>query len=199
MTQVNELKREWGYAIVRIVIDYAAAILILALLWWLMVIIWLAVRILSPGPGIFSQSRVGRNEAVFTCYKFRTMSVSAPNLGTHDVSAAMVTPFGAFLRRTKLDELPQVINVLFNQMSLVGPRPCLPIQIELIYERRTRGVFRVKPGITGLAQIEGVDMSDPVKLAKLDQQYIEQRSLALDIKILAATALGRGSGDKIKS
>lgn len=179
--------------------DYAVAILILALLWWLMAILWLTIKILSPGPGIFSQSRIGRNEAIFTCYKFRTMSVSAPNVGTHEVSAAMVTPFGAFLRKTKLDELPQVINILFNQMSLVGPRPCLPVQVELINERRARGVFRVKPGITGLAQVRGVDMSEPIRLATLDQQYVAQRSLTLDIKILLATALGQGSGDRIKS
>tara|TARA_R110002126_G_scaffold243516_7_gene386908 strand:+ start:22714 stop:23925 length:1212 start_codon:yes stop_codon:yes gene_type:complete len=176
-------------------VDLAFAVTILILLWWAMIIIWAAIRLQSPGPGIFRQQRVGRNEQIFTCYKFRTMFVATPNLGTHQVSASAVTPLGKFMRRTKLDELPQIFNILFDQMSLVGPRPCLPTQVELIAERRTRKVFDSKPGITGLGQINGVDMSDPVRLANWDRRYLDLQSLLLDLRIILATARGKGGGD----
>lgn len=190
--------QNWVYGLIKASIDYIAALMIMLLFWWLLILIWVAVRLQSPGPGLFRQERVGRNATIFTCYKFRTMYVCAPNRGTHEVSASMVTPLGVLLRKTKLDELPQLINILLNQMSLVGPRPCLPAQTELIKERRSRGVFELKPGITGLAQINGVDMSEPVRLARLDERYVKLRSLLLDIKILVATVLGHGSGDRVK-
>lgn len=178
-------------------IDLAFALTILVLLWWLMLIVWAAIRLQSPGPGIFRQERVGRNEEVFTCFKFRTMHLSAPNAGTHEVPATAVTPLGHFLRRTKLDELPQVINILRNDMSLVGPRPCLPSQTSMIEERRAQGVFEIKPGITGLAQIRGIDMSDPAGLAACDREYLQLQSLLLDLKIILQTARGAGSGDNV--
>lgn len=178
-------------------IDLAFAISIVLLLWWAMIIIWVAIKLQSPGPGIFRQRRVGRNEEEFTCLKFRTMLVSAPNVGTHEVPVAAVTPIGHFLRRTKLDELPQVINILRNQMSLVGPRPCLPNQTDMILERRSQGVFEIKPGITGLAQVRGIDMSDPAGLALCDREYLQLQSLVLDAKIILQTATGAGSGDKV--
>ncbi|MDY6964184.1 MAG: sugar transferase, partial [Pseudomonadota bacterium] len=178
-------------------IDLAFALSIIVLLWWAMVIIWVTIRLQSPGPGIFRQERVGRNEQVFTCLKFRTMYLSAPNVGTHEVPAAAVTPLGHFLRRTKLDELPQVINILRNEMSLVGPRPCLPNQASMILERRAQGVFEIKPGITGLAQVRGIDMSDPAGLAACDREYLQLQSLLLDVKIILQTARGAGSGDNV--
>jgi lipopolysaccharide/colanic/teichoic acid biosynthesis glycosyltransferase len=187
-----------AFSVVKRAIDLSFALTILVLLWWAMIIIWIAVRLQSPGPGIFRQERVGQNERVFTCYKFRTMHISTPHLGTHEVPSSSVTPLGKFLRRTKLDELPQVFNILLNQMSLVGPRPCLSSQIELIEERRARGVFKIKPGITGLGQINNVDMSDPKRLATWDRRYIDQQSLLLDIGIILATARGSGAGDRIK-
>lgn len=177
--------------------DLAFAFLIILLLWWLMLIIWVAIRLQSPGPGIFRQERVGRNEQVFTCLKFRTMYLSTPNAGTHEVSAASVTPLGHFLRRTKLDELPQVINILRNDMSLVGPRPCLPTQHAMIAERQSQGVFAIKPGITGLAQIRGIDMSEPAALAACDREYLLLQSLLLDLRIIIQTARGSGSGDNV--
>lgn len=194
----NDQDANWLYVFVRNAVDYAFALFVLLIFWWALLAVWAAVRLHSPGPGIFRQLRVGRNQTIFACYKFRTMDVSAPSLGTHEVSASMVTPFGAWLRKTKLDELPQIVNILLNQMSLIGPRPCLPIQEDLISERRLAGVFKVKPGITGLAQVKGIDMSEPARLARMDQQYIKTRGLLLDAKIALATALGRGSGDRVK-
>jgi lipopolysaccharide/colanic/teichoic acid biosynthesis glycosyltransferase len=176
-------------------IDLIAALVILIPFIWLLAIIWLAVRLQSPGPGIFAQERIGKNGQAFTCYKFRTMAEGSPNVGTHEVSATLVTPIGAFLRRSKLDELPQAFNILLNEMSLVGPRPCLPNQDAVIAQRQKLGVLSIKPGITGLAQIERIDMSQPSLLARWDADYVKLRSLRLDLSILIKTALGRGNGD----
>lgn len=192
----NQSENPFFVAIKRIV-DLSAALLILLPFSWLLVIIWIAVRIQSPGPGIFAQQRVGRNGHIFTCYKFRTMSNNAPNVGSHEAPIAMVTPLGHLLRRTKLDELPQAINILLNQMSLIGPRPSLPSQSSVIDERNMRGVLTIKPGITGLAQINNIDMSQPKLLAERDERYMKLRSLKLDITILVATVFGRGRGDAI--
>jgi lipopolysaccharide/colanic/teichoic acid biosynthesis glycosyltransferase len=186
------------FRFIKRVIDIGFALGIIVCLWWAMIGIWLAIRITTKGPGMFLQERVGRNAEVFTCYKFRTMNVSAPNVGTHEIAESAVTPIGKFLRRTKLDELPQVLNILRNEMSLVGPRPCLPTQYEMVAARQREGVFAVKPGITGLAQVRGVDMSVPTTLAKCDREYIELQSLLLDLKIMLQTARGAGSGDQVR-
>lgn len=176
-------------------IDLAASLVILIPFFWVLVIIWVAIRLQSPGPGIFAQPRVGKNGQIFTCYKFRTMSKDSPNVGTHEASGSLVTPLGRILRRTKLDELPQALNILLNQMSLVGPRPCLPNQAAVIAERQKLGVFDIKPGITGLAQIKQIDMSQPERLAQMDSRYAKLRSLRLDLSIMLQTALGHGNGD----
>lgn len=125
------------------------------------------------------------------------MKVGTRQVGTHQLSESAVTGIGRFLRSTKLDEIPQLWNVLIGDMSLVGPRPCLPTQEELIGEREKKGVFSVVPGITGLSQIEGLDMSNPVGLASRDADYVESASFGLDFKILVWTALGKGSGDRV--
>jgi O-antigen biosynthesis protein WbqP len=116
------------------------------------------------------------------------------NRPTHEVGKSAVTPIGHFLRRTKLDELPQLWNVVAGDMNFVGPRPCLPSQTALIEARREKGVLAMRPGITGVSQIAGVDMSDPEKLARLDATY--RRSFATDVRIIIATVLGAGQGDK---
>src|SRR5690606_10003296 len=108
--------------------DRSFALAVLFLLWWFLALIWLLVRLQSPGPGLFAQKRVGRNGVQFTCYKFRTMKLGTLQAATHEVSVGNVTKLGRLLRKTKLDELPQVWNILRNEMSLVGPRPCLPAQ-----------------------------------------------------------------------
>lgn len=159
----------------------------------------LAIRRDSPGPAIFTQVRVGRQEKPFTLFKFRTMAVGTRQVGTHEVTGASVTRFGAKLRHYKLDELPQAWNLLVGNLTLVGPRPCLPIQQELVSERRRRGVNAVKPGLTGLAQVLGVDMSDPVRLAELDAAYVANRGVALDLALLARTFLGAGKGDRVSA
>ncbi|MFY9237845.1 MAG: sugar transferase [Roseovarius sp.] len=116
--------------------------------------------------------------------------------GTHEVSAASITRIGHFLPRSKIDELPQVWNILRNEISLIGPRPGLPVQTALFEARQARGVFAVKPGISGLAQINDIDMSDPERLADWDARYIALQSLLLDAKIIMATLIGKGRGDR---
>jgi lipopolysaccharide/colanic/teichoic acid biosynthesis glycosyltransferase len=179
--------------------DITFAVAIISLIGWFLLLVWMAIRLESPGPGIFAQSRVGKGGEVFTCYKFRTMKHGTEQAGTHEISAAVVTKLGSFIRKVKIDELPQVWNILRNEVSLIGPRPCLPLQLELIEARRARGVFSVKPGISGLAQINRIDMSDPIKLANWDARYIALRSFLLDLKITFATLTGHGKGDQIKN
>jgi len=147
----------------------------------------LAVRATSPGPAIFSQLRVGREGRLFACRKLRTMREGTPSLPTHEAPANSVTPVGKLLRGTKIDELPQLWNVLKGEMSLVGPRPCLPTQTELIGHRERLGVLAALPGITGLSQIKGIDMSDPKRCAETDAAYVAEASIGLDLSILLAT------------
>lgn len=153
------------------------------------------VRRSSPGPALFVQARVGRHERPFQCYKFRTMASGAPLAGSHDVPASWITPTGRRLRSAKLDELPQLFNVLRGDMSLVGPRPCLPNQIEVIEARRALGIFSIRPGITGPAQLAAIDMSTPDALAEADRRYVDTQNLISDLGILFATVTGKGSGD----
>lgn len=178
-------------------VDLLFAVAVIGLLGWLLVIVWAIVRFGSSGPGIFAQDRVGQHGKTFTCYKFRTMKAGTKQAGTHEVTADAVTGIGAVLRKTKIDELPQVWNILRGEVSLVGPRPCLPVQRELITARQERGVLDLVPGITGLAQINGIDMSNPVRLAEMDARYAAQRGLLLDMKIILGTFLGRGQGDRV--
>ena len=152
----------------------------------------------DTGTPLFRQVRLGRNRRPFVLYKFRTMRPDAPQVATHEASPELITPWGRFLRRSKLDELPQLWNVLKGEMSLVGPRPCLPTQSALIAERERLGVFAVRPGITGLAQIRGVDMSDPARLAQVDAEMLRGFGVARYLRILLATALGAGSGDRVR-
>ena len=126
---------------------------------------------------LFIQSRVGYNLKSFSLIKFRTMPMGVRSAGTHLIKNIKLTSFGNFLRRTKIDEIPQLLNVLKGDMSLVGPRPCLFNQRRLISERKKRGVFKVRPGITGLAQISGINMKTPTLLAKTDQKMIKDMSL----------------------
>ncbi|MEO1746268.1 MAG: sugar transferase [Pseudomonadota bacterium] len=138
---------------------------------------------------LFLQTRLGRNTRTFTLLKLRTMAPDTPDLPTHLAGAARVSRVGQFIRKTKLDELPQIINVLAGDMSFVGPRPCLPKQTELIAARDAHGVFEMRPGVTGLAQVKGVDMSTPVLLAQWDALYFARSSIPLDVQIMLATVL----------
>jgi O-antigen biosynthesis protein WbqP len=151
----------------------------------------------SDGPGLFAQARVGRHQRIFVCYKLRTMRTDTANAATHDTPSSAVTPLGTTLRKWKLDELPQLWNVLKGEMSLVGPRPSLPIQAEVIHERAARGVYALRPGITGLAQVHDIDMSDPRRLAETDARYLAERSFLGDLVLILQTVTGRGVGDHV--
>lgn len=192
MIVTNGQSENWIFAAFKRFIDLAFAISVVTLLGWLLIIIGVVIRLQSRGPALFRQARLGRHQRTFTCFKFRTMHVGVRDLGTHEVPASSVTKLGAFLRRTKLDELPQVLNILTNDMSLVGPRPSLPSQIEVVAARTRRGVYAVKPGITGLSQIRGIDMSTPEELAVSDTDYLKLQSIALDCYIIIRTVIGRG-------
>jgi lipopolysaccharide/colanic/teichoic acid biosynthesis glycosyltransferase len=141
---------------------------------------------------------VGRFQKPFTLVKFRTMRLDAASVATHLADASAITPFGRFLRRTKLDELPQLWNVLKGEMSLVGPRPCLYSQEELIAERLHRGVFNARPGITGLAQINEIDMSTPSLLADTDAKMLESLNLSAYFRYIFMTISGKGAGDRVR-
>lgn len=142
---------------------------------------------LDTGSPIFRQVRVGRNRKPFVLVKFRTMHPDTASVATHLADASAITPLGRLLRRSKLDELPQLWNVLKGEMSLVGPRPCLFNQGELIEERAARGVFDVRPGITGLAQIQGIDMSTPRLLAETDAAMLNDLNLTAYFKYIIKT------------
>ena len=142
-----------------------------------LIILIFFIGLFDNGSPLFIQSRVGYNLKSFSLIKFRTMPVDVRSAGTHLIKDIKLSSFGYFLRRTKLDEIPQLLNVLFGDMSLVGPRPCLFNQRRLISERKKRGVFKVRPGITGLAQISGINMKTPTLLAKTDQKMIKDMSL----------------------
>ena len=149
------------------------AILILSPIFILLIII----GFFESGSPIFLQYRVGYNQKLFLLIKFRTMKKDTKSAATHLINSSMITSYGNLLRRIKLDEFPQLFNVLIGDMSFVGPRPCLLIQKKLINERKKRGVYKVKPGITGLAQISGINMKTPTLLSKTDQKMIKEMNL----------------------
>ena len=153
---------------------------------------------LDTGSPLFIQERVGKDQKPFKLIKFRTMKVSTESVASHLVDNTSITKLGKVLRKTKLDELPQLINVLKGEMSLVGPRPNLFNQKDLIEARDKMGVYEVLPGITGLAQLSGIDMSTPERLAKKDKEMIDNLNLKNYFSYILSTALGKGSGDAVK-
>lgn len=155
------------------------------------------IGLFDTGSPIFRQERVGRNKRPFVLVKFRTMSVDTVSVASHLASSSSITKLGGFLRKTKLDELPQLWNVLKGEMSLVGPRPGLSNQAELTVERDKLGVFFVRPGLTGLSQVSGIDMSTPKLLAETDSQMIQTLTLEAYFKYILMTVAGKGSGDRI--
>jgi len=161
-------------------------------------IILISFGYFDTGSPIFRQERVGKGKQPFRLMKFRSMNVNAPSVATHLARASSITPFGSFLRKSKLDELPQLWNVLVGDMSLVGPRPNLFNQEELINERDSLGVYSVRPGITGLAQINKIDMSTPQLLAETDAKMIQELNTIGYFKYIFLTIFGKGFGDRIK-
>jgi O-antigen biosynthesis protein WbqP len=158
------------------IFDFLFSLIGLILLSPLLILLWV-VGILDNGSPIFAQRRVGRSLKSFVLIKFRTMPIKTRSVGTHLIKNIKLTSSGYLLRRTKLDEIPQLFNVLKGDMSLVGPRPCLFNQRKLVSERKKRGIFKVKPGITGLAQISGINMGTPTLLSKIEFKMIKKMSL----------------------
>ena len=161
-------------------------------------LILIIIGLFDTGSPVFQQVRVGRDKKAFTLVKLRTMELNTTSVATHLASSSSITPFGHFLRRTKLDELPQLLNVLKGEMSLVGPRPGLFNQEELTEARDRLGVFSVRPGMTGLSQVNKIDMSTPQRLAEFDAKMIAEMSLVHYFKYIFQTVVGRGRGDRIK-
>lgn len=168
--------------------DIALALPLLVLTSPIVAIAATAIRLTSAGPALFSQVRVGRQGVPFRCHKLRTMVAGTVSGPTHEAPKNAVTTVGRVLRKYKIDELPQLWNVLAGEMSLIGPRPCLPQQTELIELRRELGVYSIRPGITGLAQVRGIDMSDPAACAAADAEYLRTATAGLDLWILSRTA-----------
>ena len=178
-------------------IDFVAAIFGFVLAFPIFVVVFV-IGLFDTGSPLFFQERVGKDKKPFTLVKFRTMSVDTKSVASHLASQASITKLGAFLRKTKLDELPQLWNVLKGEMSLVGPRPNLFNQEELIEARDSQNVYSVRPGITGLAQIQNIDMSTPVKLAKTDSIMIKTMTLKNYFLYILKTVTGSGAGDAVK-
>lgn len=163
----------------------------------LMLMIWLLAWFDTRAP-LFFQERLGQHQKPFVLVKFRTMRLETVSIATHLADASEVTAVGRFLRQTKLDELPQLWNVIVGEMSLVGPRPGLQNQPELTSARDQLGVFDTRPGITGLAQVRRVDMSAPELLAKTDAEMINSMSVKEYFKYLFLTFGGKGQGDGLR-
>jgi O-antigen biosynthesis protein WbqP len=178
--------------------DIVVALAGLAVGWPVLLALALAVRLSSPGPAIHWSRRVGRGNRLFAMPKFRSMRTDTPDVATHllEDPARWVTPLGRFLRRSSLDELPQLWSVLVGDMSLVGPRPALFNQDDLVALRTEAGVHTLRPGVTGWAQVNGRDELPIPDKVKLDAEYLARRSFGFDLAIIAATAraalTGRG-------
>lgn len=180
--------------ILDLVLSASGLILLSPLMLLALLLAWL-----DTGSPLFAQRRVGQNRQRFILLKFRTMRPGAASVASHLADASAITALGRCLRRTKIDELPQLWNVLKGEMSLVGPRPCLFNQEELIEERARRGVYNARPGITGLAQVRGIDMSAPALLAETDAAMLATLNLQNYFYYIILTILGRGGGDRVRT
>lgn len=169
------------------------------LLGWPVLLVIALIGWFDNGSPLFRQVRVGRFQKPFTLVKFRSMRPGTSSVATHLANRNSITPFGHFLRRSKLDELPQLWNVFKGEMSLVGPRPGLFNQQELTAERAARGVYNARPGITGLAQVNEIDMSTPKLLAETDAKMLASLTVADYFGYIIQTVSGKGSGDRICS
>lgn len=187
-------QEKYNYLKIKRVLDFALSLALLIFLAVPMAIIWLCIVFTSSGGGIFSQTRIGRDGRKFVCYKFRTMRKDTPICSAKQMAEQggvdrYVTPIGRFLRRTSLDELPQLFNVLKGDMSLVGPRPLIADEREVHIARAKSGVYSIRPGITGLAQVQGRNSISDGRKVELDTQYLEKLGFGQDVKIIGLTAL----------
>lgn len=173
-------------------VEFVVALVAMLILALPMLLIAVAVRLTSPGPALYWSDRIGRDNRIFSMPKFRSMRIETPAVATHLLAdgRSWLTPIGGFLRRTSLDELPQLWCILTGAMSIVGPRPALFNQDDLVEARTARGIQRLRPGLTGWAQINGRDeLSIPDKVA-LDTEYLQRRSIGFDLRIIWLTAAG---------
>lgn len=156
-----------------------------------LLLLTITIKTTSPGPILFRQRRIGKDNQEFIIYKFRTMRIDTPNVATHLLKnpEQYITPIGKFMRKTSLDELPQLFNILKGEMSVVGPRPALYNQYDLIEMRTNANVHTVRPGLTGLAQISGRDELENEQKVYFDQQYVQQQSFSFDLKIIFLTVI----------
>jgi O-antigen biosynthesis protein WbqP len=159
----------------------------------------LLLAFMDTGAPLLFQKRIGKNESTFILIKFRTMIRSAVPVPTHMADATQITKIGRMLRWTKLDEIPQMWNILLGQMSFVGPRPCLPSQFSVISARRRLAVFTVRPGLTGLSQVRGIDMATPELLAQTDAKLIESLTPLTYWRYISSFFIGKGWGDRVRT
>jgi O-antigen biosynthesis protein WbqP len=167
--------------------DIMLSICLLISLWPIYAILAIIICIQDGGPAIFKQNRIGKEGVVFMFYKFRTMPICTPNVESKEANRLQITPFGKFIRRINLDELPQFYNVLKGDMSFIGPRPPIPTQIDLIEMRKKNGALSLKPGLTGWAQVNSYDGMSVEQKAKFDGEYANKISLLTDFIILFKT------------
>ncbi|MGG5510440.1 sugar transferase [Myroides odoratimimus] len=168
-------------------IDILASVSVLIIILPLLCIISIVIFLQDFGPVIFKQRRVGINGEVFNFYKFRSMPVNTPSVESHETKKLVITPFGKFIRRTNIDELPQLVNILKGDMSLIGPRPPIESQVKLIELRKENGALSCKPGLTGLAQVSSYDNMPEEEKAKFDGIYIKDINFINDVKIIFRT------------
>ena len=175
--------------IMKRVFDFIMSLLGIIVLSPIIIVLIVLVKLTSKGPVLFKQRRIGKDNKEFYIYKFRTMRVDTPNVATHllENPDQYITPIGKFMRKTSLDELPQLFNILKGEMSIVGPRPALYNQLDLKEKRTELGIHRLLPGLTGWAQINGRDEIPLEVKVKLDKEYLDKRSFSMDLKIIFLT------------
>ena len=180
--------------------DFLMSLIAIIILSPVILIVALAVKFTSPGPILFKQRRIGKDNIEFEIYKFRTMRIDTPNVPTHllENPEQWITPIGKFLRKTSLDELPQLFNILKGEMSIVGPRPALYNQLDLKEMRTEVGVHKLVPGLTGWAQINGRDEIPLSLKVNLDKEYLDRKNFFFDIKIIFMTVLSVLKSDGVQ-
>lgn len=188
------------YSISKRTMDIVSSLVGLILLSPLFLLVAILIKLDSKGPIIFKQIRIGKNSKPFYIYKFRSMKIDAPNLSTEEFINAsdFTTKVGKFIRKTSIDELPQLVNILKGDMSIVGPRPVIEREVRLLEIRKECNVDSILPGITGLAQINGRDNIDDYEKVRYDFEYLSKRNLVLDIKIIINTVLKVAKSEGIK-
>ena len=176
-----------NYLWLKRVFDFTGALIILVFISPTLLIIAFFIKIHDGGPIIFKQKRIGKDGREFLFLKFRSMPINTPNVVSTDTKKLNLTPVGKIIRHTNLDEIPQMINVLKGDMSIIGPRPCLTNQQTLIELRRENGSLKLRPGLTGWAQVYAYDFMPEIEKANFDGEYYRNTSLAMDLKIVMGT------------